>query len=151
MTYSEEELSTKIAEARASGIREGIQAVARIALEHGVNIDNLCNTALDSVEDTAPASVKDIASSSDSNAQLLELVNNLEGEFSRDLAVEILQNLKGVKITHILFGSDEYLYKDGVVLDESGYVFEDWTTARHNGMRMRKGGIWEGHWRLYRG
>ena len=143
MTYSEEELSTKIAEARLSGIREGIQAVASIAIAHGINIDDLCNTAL--------ASVETIVSSSDSNAQLLELVNNLEGRFSRDLAVKILQNLKGVKITPALFGSDEYLYKDGVVLDESGNVFEDWTTDRHNGMRMRKGGIWECHWKLYRG
>lgn len=86
-----------------------------------------------------------------SREQLLKFVNSLEGEFSRDIAVKILQNLKGVKITHDLFGSDEYLYKDGVVLDESGRVFEDWTTDRHNGIRMRKGGIWEGHWRLYRG
>ena len=58
-----------------------------------------------------------------------------------------------VKITHCLFDAREYIYlaDDGCVYDENGYLFEDWDfcSAAHNGLRMRKGGLWENGWSLY--
>ena len=56
-----------------------------------------------------------------------------------------------VKVTHILFMKDEYLYSkgDGKVYEEHGYLFEDFVTEMHNGLRMRSGGAWENGWTLY--
>ena len=56
-----------------------------------------------------------------------------------------------VKITHPLFSKDEYIYGkgDGKVYEEHDYLFEDFTSERHNGLRMRSGGAWETGWSLY--
>lgn len=55
-----------------------------------------------------------------------------------------------VKITHTLFGSDEYIYGNGGnIYEEHNYLFEDWTSERHDGIRMRSGGLWETGWSLY--
>lgn len=55
-----------------------------------------------------------------------------------------------VKITHTLFGSDEYIYGNGGnIYEEHNYLFEDWTSERSNGIRMRSGGAWETGWSLY--
>ena len=58
-----------------------------------------------------------------------------------------------VKITHKLFGSDEYIYskEDGNVYDENGYLFENWDSETNmwsgwNGIRMRQGDRWEDDW-----
>lgn len=55
-----------------------------------------------------------------------------------------------VKITHHLFLRDEYIYGDGCnIYEEHGYLFEDFSSDRHNGIRMRSGGAWETGWSLY--
>ena len=56
-----------------------------------------------------------------------------------------------VKITHYLFSKDEYIYSkgDGCIYEEHDYLFEDWSSERSNGMRMRSGGAWETGWSLY--
>lgn len=56
-----------------------------------------------------------------------------------------------VKVTHKLFMKDEYLYSkgDGCIYEEHDYLFEDWSSERSNGMRMRSGGAWETGWSLY--
>ena len=70
--------------------------------------------------------------------------------FSRDEAISILHDEPGMKITHRLFGSEEYLIGgvDGNVYDENGYLFETWddNDLDHNGIRMRTGGDWEYGW-----
>lgn len=57
-----------------------------------------------------------------------------------------------IKITHSLFSKDEYIYSkgDGHVYEEHGYLFEDFTSERSNGLRMRSGGLWETGWSLYK-
>lgn len=55
-----------------------------------------------------------------------------------------------VKITHHLFMKGEYIYGDGCnIYEEHGYLFEDFTSPQHNGIRMRSGGAWETGWSLY--
>ena len=56
-----------------------------------------------------------------------------------------------IKVTHILFLRDEYIYskRDGCVYEEHGYLFEDFISERSNGLRMRSGGAWENGWLLY--
>ena len=56
-----------------------------------------------------------------------------------------------VKITHTLFSKGEYIYSngDGNIYEEHDYLFEDFTSERHNGLRMRSGGAWETGWSLY--
>lgn len=53
-----------------------------------------------------------------------------------------------VKISHQFFTADEYIYlgDDGKVYDENDYLFEDWTSHAHCGLRMRAGGNWEHGW-----
>ena len=55
-----------------------------------------------------------------------------------------------VKITHILFDSNEYIYskKDGNVYDENGNLFEtfDNTDFMHIGLRLREGDRWDDNW-----
>lgn len=60
--------------------------------------------------------------------------------------------IKGNKITHWLFSSDEYLYidNDGIMRDECGY---DWTDARPcclNPWEERTGGNWESGWTIWK-
>ena len=73
--------------------------------------------------------------------------------FSREWAIDMLENKPNQKITHRLFGSNEYIYgKNGKVYDENGYLFEDWTSegvGKHDGMRMRVGDSWEDGWNIY--
>ena len=73
--------------------------------------------------------------------------------FSREWAINILKGDPNTKITHSLFDSNEYIYgKDGLVFDENGLLFEDWTSDgpnKHNGIRMRIGGPWEYGWSFY--
>lgn len=67
---------------------------------------------------------------------------------------EMIQFIKAnphVPVTHILFAPDEYIYsnEDGIVFDESGYLFEDWKHdmwSAHNGIRLRCNGLWEDNW-----
>lgn len=74
--------------------------------------------------------------------------------FSREQAISRLKNNPNEKITHRLFGPDEYLYgRNGKVYDENEYLFEDWTSegsGKHDGMRMRVGGNWENGWDLFK-
>lgn len=67
---------------------------------------------------------------------------------TRDEMIAFISEHPNVKITHPLFGSEEYLIgkEDGNVYDEKGYLFEDWHSDRNNGLRMRKGDIWEKGW-----
>lgn len=69
---------------------------------------------------------------------------------SRDEIIKVLQTQPHVKITHVLFDADEYLYskEDENVYDENGYLFESWEGYAHNGMRMRQGGNWETGWSI---
>lgn len=62
----------------------------------------------------------------------------------------VLTSRPNTKITHRLFDDNEYIYlgPDGKVYDENGYLFDDWDTARHNGVRMRKGNAWETGWMI---
>ena len=66
---------------------------------------------------------------------------------TRDQMIGFIKENSGIKITHELFGDDEYLVGRGnVVYDENGYVFETWIGTFHNGIRMRTGGLWETGW-----
>lgn len=73
--------------------------------------------------------------------------------FSREWAIDGLENKLNQKITHRLFGSNEYIYgKNGKVYDENNYLFEDWTSegvGKHDGVRMRVDGPWEAGWSIY--
>lgn len=62
--------------------------------------------------------------------------------------IKFLKENHNVKVTHELFAEDEYLISRtrNEVYDENGYLFEDWHTSRHNGIRMRQGGSWEDGW-----
>lgn len=95
MQYSEEELNQRITLERLSGMEEGVKIVAKLAHDSGIDIDSLCNTAL--------LNIKDNFSANDVTISLAEVVNNIEGQFSRDIAIQILQNLKGVKVTHAVY------------------------------------------------
>ncbi len=70
---------------------------------------------------------------------------------SRDEAIKILHTQPNVHISHVYFDEHEYVYmKDGAVYTEEGYLFEDWYSAAHNGMRMRSGSGWETGWYIKR-
>lgn len=66
---------------------------------------------------------------------------------TRDEIIKILRSQPNVKVSHTLFEDDEYLYmKGGQVYDENGYLFEDWYSPTHNGIRMRAGAAWDTGW-----
>ena len=67
---------------------------------------------------------------------------------TREVMIVFMEENPNVKITHTLFGSEEYIYQkeDGDVYDENGYLFDDWYSDRNNGVRMRTGGNWEDGW-----
>lgn len=71
---------------------------------------------------------------------------------TREEMIEFIKANPGVKVTHELFSADEYLYTAGIgnVYDENGYLFEDWHSPFHNGLRMRTGGSWENGWQIYK-
>ena len=60
-----------------------------------------------------------------------------------------------IYITHVLFNKYEYIYSDtdGIIRDESGYVFENWADPTNkwvgcNGIRMRTDSVWETGWSI---
>lgn len=58
-----------------------------------------------------------------------------------------------VKVTHRLFEPNEYIYYDeekDCILDEHGYVFEDWQDDSYNGMINRgRNPEWNIDWTVY--
>lgn len=71
----------------------------------------------------------------------------------RDEMINFIKEHPNVKITHVLFDKDEYIYSKngGNVYDENDYLFEDWSSygpSSHNGIRMRDKGIWEDVWKI---
>ena len=73
-------------------------------------------------------------------------LNNLTIE---QMIAFIKQN-PNVKISHTSFTEDEYIYCAGVgrILDENDYLFEDWETPIHNGIRfrMKESDTWKDGW-----
>lgn len=71
---------------------------------------------------------------------------------SRNEMIQFIQNNNNVHISHQLFADYEFIYSasDGMVYDENGYVFEDWSGSDvwsgRNGVRLRNGGAWETGW-----
>ena len=67
---------------------------------------------------------------------------------TRTEILAVLRSQPNVKVAHRLFDANEYLYMgaDGNVYDENGYLFEDWYSYAHDGMRMRSGDVWEKDW-----
>ena len=70
---------------------------------------------------------------------------------SRDEMIKYMAENPSIKITHRLFDSNEFIYQneDGRIYDENGYLFEDWESEYHNGIRMRTGKSWEHGWEPY--
>lgn len=64
--------------------------------------------------------------------------------------IEFLQENHNVPVKHFLFDESEFIYsvEDQCVYDENGYLFEDWHSIHHDGIRIRKGGVWEDGWSL---
>lgn len=69
---------------------------------------------------------------------------------SRVEMMAALTSKPGAKISHQYFAPGEYIYlgEDSNVYDENGYLFEDWTSRRNCGVRMRNGNGWEHGWYL---
>lgn len=74
---------------------------------------------------------------------------------TRTEMIEFIKANPHVEITHFLFDEDEYIYSDndGVVWDERGYLFEDWSSPTNSwigigGIRIRTGGQWEDGWHI---
>ena len=68
---------------------------------------------------------------------------------TREVMIKFMEENPNVKITHTLFDSGEYIYQkeDGKVYDENGYLFDDWHSDEHCGLRaMRWEGDWEDGW-----
>lgn len=70
----------------------------------------------------------------------------------QEMIVFIIKN-PNVHISHPLFADYEFIYSgsDGLVYDENGYVFEDWSSITdvwlgRNGIRLRTGSKWETGW-----
>lgn len=81
-----------------------------------------------------------------------ESVMDKKKTMSRDEAIRFMRENPKVKITHPLFGPDEYLFGRGTnIYDECGYLFENWISTVNCGMRIRTGGSWETGWCLYKG
>lgn len=73
---------------------------------------------------------------------------------TREEVIKFLMENEEVPVTHELFDKDEYIYqKNGVILDEKGYLFEtfDDTDYRHTGLRLRTTDEWNTGWNLYKG
>ena len=65
--------------------------------------------------------------------------------------IDFIKKNPYVKITHELFGYDEYIFSkpDGNVYTKEGYLFEDWTAPYHDGIRNRNDAAWQDNWSLY--
>ena len=79
--------------------------------------------------------------------------SNIIGFMTRNDMITFIKNNPYIHITHNLFAEDEYIYSDpnGIVHDESGYIFENWDSVTnmwsgYNGIRLRIGGMWENGW-----
>lgn len=70
---------------------------------------------------------------------------------TRSEMIEFLKENPNVKVAHPLFGKEECIYSsvNGKVYDENAYLFEDWISNWHNGLRMRVGDEWEDGWFLF--
>ena len=66
---------------------------------------------------------------------------------TKDQAIHFMLHNSLVKVRHELFDCSEYLYSkgDGVIYDEAGYVFEDFST-HCDGMRLRTEPVWLTGW-----
>ena len=58
---------------------------------------------------------------------MMDIKHAIEKSMTRNEMLEFIK-IPGMKISHALFDSSEYLYscEDGNVYDENGYLFEDW-------------------------
>ena len=77
------------------------------------------------------------------------------GTMTRSDMINFIKTHHNIHITHDLFDADEYIYSDidGLIWDEHGYLFEDWSSVADrwsgaNGIRMRTGGKWENGWHI---
>ena len=71
---------------------------------------------------------------------------------TKNEAIDFMRDNEGVKITHYHFAPEEYIYmKNGVIYTEENYIFEDFYSTSHNGMRMRSGYCWQNGWKEYEG
>lgn len=69
---------------------------------------------------------------------------------TKNEAIDFMKDNEGVKVCHYHFSPEEYLYmKNGVIYTEEGYIFEDFYSRSHNGMRIREGKSWETGWKEY--
>lgn len=73
---------------------------------------------------------------------------------TRTEMIDFIRENPNIPITHPLFSPDEYIValENENVIDESGYLFEDWYSPNditgRNGIRERIGGSWEDGWRV---
>lgn len=67
---------------------------------------------------------------------------------TRDQMMDFIMKNPNKKISHRLFGHDEFIISkgDGRIYDENNYLFEDFRTHRANGLRLRVGGLWDSGW-----
>lgn len=75
-------------------------------------------------------------------------------ELSRNQAITLWKKYPGLRITHELF-MNGYIEstKEGTLITEKGYLFEDGFSKdinRHDGLRIRSGGIWEKSWHFFK-
>ena len=71
---------------------------------------------------------------------------------TRDEMISFNKENPNIHISHYLFDEDEYIYSDndGLVYDENGYLFEDWSDTDQwsgiSGIRLRQDNMWETGW-----
>ena len=82
--------------------------------------------------------------------RLLECISDDTKNLTREEAIAILRTNPTAKVSHVLFSEDEFLIGNGggTVFDENDYVFEDWTSSNHNGIRMRNDSYFKTGWYL---
>lgn len=69
---------------------------------------------------------------------------------SKKQMIDFIRANPNIKVTHILFTANEYIYySNGKVFDENGYIFDDFQTDLYDGLRTRCGGVWESGWSIY--
>lgn len=71
---------------------------------------------------------------------------------TKDQAIHYMLHHPRCHVSHPLFDSHEYLYSkgDGVIYDECGYVFENFT-GHNDGMRDRCEPVWLSGWKVILG
>ena len=72
---------------------------------------------------------------------------------TRDEMIKFIIENPYVHISHTLFDPHEFIYSgnDGIIYDESGYVFENWESVSNkwagvNGIRLRDDAVWQNGW-----